>query len=236
MERRLQPAMMHPQAKKPAEVGSPPKAPMNKGIYNRGYLPHWDFKGALQAITFLLADSVPSKVIRTWKLELSSMPDDKERQRELHRRIAKYEDVGHGEALLAIPQVAEIVQNKFIVGHPAMYTLIEWCVMPNHVHVMVKLAPGSHLSEIIRIWKGGSSIEINRLLGRSGALWQREYYDRFVRDMDHYHDCRAYIRNNPVKAGLCAIPEDWCFSSAGLGWNGAPASAGYDATANGEAG
>ena len=96
------------------------------------------------------------------------------------------------------------------------YKLIEWCVMPNHVHVMIKLATGSLLPEIIRIWKGGSAVEINRLLGGTGALWQREYHDRFVRDMDHFHDCRAYIRNNPVKAGLCGKPEDWQWSSAGM--------------------
>ena len=45
-----------------------------------------------------------------------------------------------------------------------------------------------------------------------------DYFDRFIRDLDHLYDCRAYIRNNPVKAGLCAKPEDWPFSSAGVRW------------------
>lgn len=203
-------------------------SPMGKGIYNRGYLPHWDFDGAVQAITFRLADFVPAKVVSAWKRELASIHDDKSRHKELHRRISHYEDAGHGEAVLSDPSVAGIVQDRLISSHPESYKLIEWCVMPNHVHVMIKLEIGSLLSEVIRIWKGGSSIEINRLLGRSGALWQREYHDRFVRDLDHCHDCRAYIRNNPVKAGLCAKPEDWRFSSAGMGWNGASASAGNE--------
>lgn len=201
---------------------------MNKGIYNRGYLPHWDFAGSLQAITFRLADSVPGSLIAAWKRELDPVSDDRSRQRQLHTRIAKYEDAGHGDAVLSNPLAAEIIQNKLITGHPAYYRLIEWCVMPNHVHVMIKLAPDAVLSEVVRIWKGGSSAEINRLLNRSGPLWFREYHDRLVRDIDHYHDCRAYIRNNPVKAGLCAKPQDWRFSSAGGGWDGALASAGEE--------
>ena len=191
---------------------------MNKGIYNRGYLPHWDFKKSVQAITFRLTDSVPSSVIQDWRNELQSIPNKTSRAKELHRRIAHYEDAGHGSAILSSPDCAAIVQNHLIAGHSAKYRLLDWCVMPNHVHLICKLDENSALSEIIRSWKGASAVQINRLLNRSGPLWQREYYDRFIRDEDHYHDCRAYIRNNPVKAKLCQTPEDWPFSSAGTGW------------------
>ena len=47
-----------------------------------------------------------------------------------------------------------------------------------------------------------------------GALWFREYHDRYIRDDDHYQNAKAYIRMNPVKAGLCKDPSDWEFSSA----------------------
>jgi REP element-mobilizing transposase RayT len=57
-------------------------------------------------------------------------------------------------------------------------------------------------------------MEINRILKRSGTLWAADYYDRFIRDEDHYYKCRSYIRMNPVKAKLCENPEDWEFSSA----------------------
>lgn len=199
---------------------------MNKGIHSRGYLPHWDFAKSLQAITFRLADSVPGKLIAQWKAELASIADDLTRQRELHRHIARYEDAGHGAAILSRPDCAAIVQEKLMAGHPARYRLIDWCIMPNHVHVLCKLADGSSLGEIIRSWKGGSAIEINRLLEQSGPLWMADYYDRFIRDMDHFHDCRAYIHHNPVKAGLCQRPEDWRFSSAGIDWD-ADRSAGF---------
>jgi REP element-mobilizing transposase RayT len=191
---------------------------MNKGIYNRGYLPHWDFKKSVQAITFRLADSVPSSVIQEWKTELLSIPDETIRTKELYRRIAHYEDAGHGSAILSRPDCAAILQDHLISGHPEEYRLLDWCIMPNHVHLICKLDEKAALSEIIRSWKGASAIQINRLLNRSGPLWQREYYDRFIRDEDHYHNCRAHIRNNPVKAKLSHTPEDWPFSSAGTGW------------------
>lgn len=193
---------------------------MGKGIYNRGYLPHWDFKGAVLAVTFRLADSVPSSLVAEWRAELASISDETLREKELHRRIARYEDAGHGEAVLGLPACAAVLQAKLTDGHGLGYKLIDWCIMPNHVHVLLKLENDSTLWEILKGWKGSGGLEINRVLARTGTLWQREYHDRLVRDMDHFHDCRVYIRGNPVKAGLCRTPEEWRFSSAGCGWEG----------------
>ncbi len=199
---------------------------MNKGIYTRGFLPHWDFEKSTQAITFRLADSVPAGVIKDWKSQLATMPEASVREKELHRLIARYEDAGHGDAVLKRPDCATIIQDKLVEGHPFRYSLIDWCIMPNHVHILIRLMENQSLADIVQFWKGGSAIEINRLLHQKGTLWQREYYDRYVRDLDHLHDCIAYIRNNPVKAGLCDRPEDWPFSSVGMSWDGALASAG----------
>jgi REP element-mobilizing transposase RayT len=183
----------------------------------------------LQAVTFRLADSVPKQLIDKWQRELLSISDEKVGFNQLHARIAKYEDAGHGSAILRKPEIATILQDKLLEGHGHSYHLFEWCVMPNHVHVFIRLINYSQLADILKAWKGSSSLEINRAHGRTGTLWQREYHDRFVRDMGHFHDCVAYIRNNPVKSKLCASPEDWLFSSAGSNWNseaGAPPSVG----------
>lgn len=192
---------------------------MNKGIHSRGYLPHWDFEGSVQAVTFRFADSVPAKQIAEWKREFADLPDSKTRERKLHRLISRFEDEGHGSSVLGRSDCAGVMQKTLIKGHPEQYRLIDWCVMPNHVHVLFKLAAGSSLGEIVRRWKGNAALEINRLLDRVGTLWMADYFDRLIRDLEHYHDCRAYIRNNPVKAKLCISPGDWPFSSAGVRWN-----------------
>jgi len=46
-----------------------------------------------------------------------------------------------------------------------------------------------------------------------------DYYDRFIRDQKHLSTVQRYIRNNPVKAGLCATPEDWPWGSARREWS-----------------
>ena len=191
---------------------------MSKGIYHRGYLPHWDFEKSLQAVTFRLADSVPISLIQDWKQELASTHEDSALEKRLHQRIARYEDAGHGSSFLRDPACAGIVQNELISGHATHYDLIEWCVMPNHVHILIKLHNASGLSKVVQTWKGKSAYLINRQLARKGTIWQREYYDRYIRDQEHCDDCRAYIRKNPVKAKLCEKPEDWPYSSAGSSW------------------
>ena len=45
-------------------------------------------------------------------------------------------------------------------------------------------------------------------------FWNREYWDRFIRDKKHFDKAIAYIHNNPVKAGLVSSPEGWQWSSA----------------------
>jgi len=51
-------------------------------------------------------------------------------------------------------------------------------------------------------------------LGRQGVLWQREYFDRYIRDEGHLQAVIAYIESNPVKAGLVRRAGDWPFGSA----------------------
>ena len=190
-----------------------------RGIYNRGYLPHWDFPGALQAVTFRLADSVPHHLIQQWLEELEAENDIPLSRQNLHRRIAQYEDAGHGEALLVNPSCAECIQEQLIARHRTDYLLRQWVIMPNHVHVLLKPKSNVAISSIIKRWKGASAVAINRTLERTGTLWAREYHDRWIRDEAHMHNAIAYIRNNPVKAGLCERPEDWPYSSAGTAWN-----------------
>jgi putative transposase len=186
----------------------------NKGIYNRGYLPHWDFPRSLQAVTFRLADSVPASVIKQWEKELKTITNDIERFRQLHRNIAHYEDAGNGSAIFRNEACALILQEELLRHHGIKYQLHDWCVMPNHVHVLMMLLEEHTLAEIVQHWKGATAMKLNRLLGQSGRLWQADYFDRYVRDMDHFYNCRSYIRNNPVKAKLCEKPEDWPYSSA----------------------
>ena len=62
--------------------------------------------------------------------------------------------------------------------------------------------PTHPLEHLLHSWKSFSSRNVNRLVGRSGTLWQRSYFDRLVRDEKHFRNCLRYIRRNPKKAHL----------------------------------
>lgn len=196
----------------------------NKGTYSRGYLPHRDYSGSYQAVTFRLADSVPKKVVETWKEELASALGSadhvlaSEAQGDLHNRIARYEDKGYGECHLRISECARIAQDHLIANHPTSYELIAWSIMPNHVHVLIRLNE-TPLAMILKTWKGSSAKAINDHLEKSGRFWARDYFDRAIRDEGHFYRSLRYIAMNPVKAGLCKAPEDWEFSNVGSAWN-----------------
>ena len=187
----------------------------HKGWHSRGYLPHFDAPGQIQALTFRLADSVPKHVIASWKAELSGgRPLPPKAELELRRRITRYEDAGHGMCLLRDPRRAAAVQACLLHADGEQYRLMEWCIMPNHVHVMIGTLEGWPLGGIVRAWKTFSSKRINESLGRTGSVWALDYHDRYIRDQEHYENSRAYIRENPVKAGLCSRPGEWHWGSA----------------------
>lgn len=182
-----------------------------RGWYSRGYLPHLDFRTAIQAVTFRLGDAVPPSLIKRWRDGLRFEKD--EEKRELLRKIAKYEDAGIGACWLRDPANARTVEEALRHFDGDRYRLLEWVVMPNHVHVLVQ--PHSMtLDRIVQSWKRYSARQIHERLGRRGPFWARDYFDRHIRDQSHFDRARAYIRNNPVKAGLCATPEDWECGSA----------------------
>ena len=141
-------------------------------------------------------------------------------QQEIHRLlklIDQYEDAGIGECLLRDDSIAQIVQDTLLFNHQKKYELICWCIMPNHVHTLIAPVEGMSLSEIMYDWKSYTTHAINKALNRKGKLWMMEYFDRYIRDNDHFQKVVNYIHNNPVKAGLVAEPADWRWSSAGSG-------------------
>ncbi len=107
-------------------------------------------------------------------------------------------------------QVADAIRNG--EGEKRFYELQAWVIMPNHVHVL--LLPRVELPQMTHWLKGRTAVEANRLLGRTGAFWQHESYDHWVRNEREFNRIVAYIEENPVSAGLAATAEDWPWSSA----------------------
>ena len=167
----------------------------------------------IQSLNFRLGDSLPTTVLDKWQSELS-LRRDEERNVELRRRIEEYLDAGHGECWLRQPEIARLVEDTLVLFDPKRYRLLAWCIMPNHVHVLIETKEGFPLAEVLHSWKSFTSSEANKLLRRRGEFWQREYLDRYIRNATHYENVVAYIEENPVKARLARLKTDWLWSSA----------------------
>lgn len=106
-------------------------------------------------------------------------------------------DAGFGECHFRRTDVRSILIRR-LCAEPS---LDAWVIMPNHLHALI--APQTtRLSDLMQSWKGGSSFEINRLLRRTGPLWQKETYDHIVRSEQQWRHYRRYIAGNPIKAKL----------------------------------
>ena len=70
------------------------------------------------------------------------------------------------------------------------------------------------MSETIKAWKKHTARLANKVLGRSGAFWESDYFDTFMRGSDHEQRIIRYIENNPAKAKLVLDPKEWLWSSA----------------------
>ena len=189
-----------------------------RGWYTSRKLPHFDSPDAIQFLTFRLADSLPADVLRSLKTAVDLLAKN-DQPNAMRARIEKYLDRGYGCCLLAHPSMAATLQQAFKFYAGKRYQLIAWCIMPNHVHVLIK--PACPLSRIAQGWKTYSArwalqnAEKLQLQLPAGGFWMRGYWDRYIRNEAHLHAAVDYIHQNPVKAGLCPRAESWMWSSAG---------------------
>jgi len=177
-------------------------------------LPHWEKDEGLYFVTFRLADSLPRQVIERMMERHRILRAAKENGAHLlpHQKtliaefssakIEEYFDRGIGAWHLRDPRIANLVANTLRLRHGRRYRLVAWCIMPNHVHVVLRLFPGQELAAVMCCWKSFTARMANRILQRSGAFWQREYYDRLIRNGDEFERAVRYVVTNPERAGL----------------------------------
>jgi putative transposase len=103
----------------------------------------------------------------------------------------------------------------------AKWSVLAFCLMPNHVHLVVN-ADVAQLSLAMHRVNGLYAQRFNRIHGFSGHLFQGRYHSKPVGDEAHLPGSIRYAVMNPVRAGLCPRPENWRWSSyratAGLEW------------------
>jgi type I restriction enzyme R subunit len=175
-------------------------------------LPHWQQSGCTYFVTFRTADSLPqSKLLEineqkeVWLRhhpEPWSDGDWEDYHRRFTEKIQAWLDAGYGICALRRPEVAGIVSSALHHFDMDRYVLDEFVVMPNHIHVLLMPLADHALEHILHSWKSFTSNKINSTLETSGTFWMDENFDHAVRSWEQMENFRAYVRENPGKAGL----------------------------------
>jgi len=200
-------------------------------VRHGAYLPHWTRDGAIYAVNFRLADSLPKPVLESWKFERKdiiktarqmkrplSASEEERLDKLFSEKVEKYLDEGRGACWMRRDEVAARVAGALEHFDGKRYRLAAWCIMPNHVHAIVQPLAGFELPGILHSWKSFSSKEANRVIGRTGEFWQPEYYDHLVRDEKDFARQIEYVLSNPRRAGL----TNWKWVGCGTGGTGVP--------------
>jgi REP element-mobilizing transposase RayT len=203
-----------------ANCGQDARAPAHAPFFNpfdeidvsTHKLPHWNQADCYCFVTWRLDDAMPQEKLVEWDVEQESWlkahpePWDAATAQEYHRRFSnrldEWLDAGHGSCMLKRSEIRKIVADALAHFDGQRYELAGYVIMPNHVHVLLRLKTGHALADILHSWKSFTAKTINKALNRTGTLWQPEYWDRLIRNERHLVACLGYIRDNPGKACL----------------------------------
>jgi|AntRauTorckE5430_2_1112549.scaffolds.fasta_scaffold00411_2 REP element-mobilizing transposase RayT len=212
----------------------------------RSRLPHLTPVGATFFVTFRLADALPRHIVNQLKFQMDKTIEELRKEKpknyrqliqdERKRFLGKYDyqldNKPYGSCILQQPEIAAIVKEQLHRFDDELYKLICYCIMPNHVHILIdtsiqvteyKMIKGEllpfwmdelpesfqELYKIMKRIKGASAYYCNKALNKTGTFWQKDSFDHFVRDEKEWHNIVQYILNNPVKAGLVKDWKNW---------------------------
>ena len=200
--------------------------------YHRN-LPHIHPEGYPLFITFRLADSLPLDVLqelttqreRELNVLKSQSPDEiyKIEKKYFGRYDEWLDRCVFGPRWLEDKAIADIVAEKIHSMNGKYFQLMAYCIMPNHVHLLIESIIANHLrhrgktakypvTDALRLLKGRTARACNLKLKRSGQFWHHESYDHYVRDEHELERIIKYILYNPVKAELVEDWQKWQFT------------------------
>ena len=93
------------------------------------------------------------------------------------------------------------------------YKIYAYCIMPDHLHLILQPVGKYDLSYIMQMVKGSFSRKFNKMNDLTGQIWQKRFYDEGIRNAGMLMQKMEYIHNNPVRKNLVAAPDEYLYSS-----------------------
>ena len=91
--------------------------------------------------------------------------------------------------------------------------LYAYCIMNNHVHLLVHTPEEDNISKFMEYLNGNSAKDYNRAHGRRGHFWNDRFHSTVIESGRQFFNTMFYIEFNMVKARGVKRPEDWKWSS-----------------------
>jgi putative transposase len=137
--------------------------------YYRRNLPHFTKEFAIYFVTFRLAGSIPEDVLCRQR-EDRMLQRKKEPPRSFADVDGYLDKCARGVSWLSTAEVAESVERVILSGDGSLYALFAYCIMPNHVHLVIQsIIEKQPLWKILRLLKMKSAKQANDKLGRKGS-------------------------------------------------------------------
>ena len=92
-------------------------------------------------------------------------------------------------------------------------TIHNYCLMNNHYHLLIEIEH-ENLSKFMRQINSHYAIYFNKRYNRSGHLWQGRFKSWYVTDEEYLYTLILYIEQNPLKANMAKVVEEYPYSSA----------------------
>ena len=204
---------------------------MSYKVYYRRNLPHFQPEGGILFVTFhekIPMDHEIKNLIRNKRILIDKMnktTSNKERVKLSKKLYNEYLDefdnflasFKNYEVKLTDSFNSKIIINSLHFNDSLWYKLYTYCIMPNHVHMIIEPLKSENekyypIAKIMKSIKGYSARKINEVNGLKGQFWHHESFDHCIRNTNEFEYIIYYILNNPVKAGLCTDYHEWKYS------------------------
>ncbi len=92
------------------------------------------------------------------------------------------------------------------------FTLVNFCIMNNHFHFLIKPGKGESVSRIMQWILSVFAVGFNKRLGLCGHVWYDRFKSKIVDGMRNFLHAFRYIAENPVRAGLARRPWEYAYN------------------------
>jgi len=141
-----------------------------------------------------------------------------------------YNRANAGDKLFTDDQEYHKFLNKYFGYSNMIFSTYSYCLLSNHFHFLIQVRSEIELNKHIGLFNDDKSRSnflaqhlgnffnwyatyFNKKHYRKGSLFIHTFHRKPIKDQSYLNLVVCYIHANPVRAGLCKMPEEWKYSS-----------------------